>query len=221
MKKPKAVIKGTPQALFSSFVESDTFSFERALQQQGYEHVAGTDEAGRGPLAGPVVAASVILPVDCDYSIFEDSKKLSASKRELLVLELERIGAKVAFSIVSEGVIDEINILQASLLAMKESLVSLPVFPDYILVDGKFQVPLATDQTALVKGDSRSSSISAASIVAKVTRDKLMCKYHEEYPQYGFDKNKGYPTLAHRNAIKKFGTCPIHRKTFAGVRDYL
>jgi ribonuclease HII len=214
-------MKGIPQTLLPSFVETDTFSFERGLLLQGYVHIAGTDEAGRGPLAGPVVAASVILPAGCNFSIFEDSKKLSAAKREQLVLELVKINAHVSYSVVSEGEIDSINILQASLLAMKKSLESLPVSPDFILVDGKFQVPLATPQAAIVKGDSRSASISAASIVAKVTRDRLMCRYHEKYPQYGFNTNKGYPTLAHRKAIQEFGVCPIHRKTFAGVRDYL
>jgi ribonuclease HII len=221
MNRPKASLAGRPQNLFSTFSESDTFSFERALLRQGYGYIAGTDEAGRGPLAGPVVAASVILPQDCDYSIFEDSKKLSAAKREELAQELENIGAQVSFAVVSEETIDAINILQASLLAMKKSLVSLPVSPDYVLVDGKFKVLLAIEQLALVKGDSRSASISAASIVAKVERDKLMRQYHEQFPRYGFDKNKGYPTLAHRKAIRKFGVCRIHRKTFAGVREYL
>lgn len=221
MKKPKAGIKGKPQTIFPSFVESDTFSFERALRQQGYSCIAGTDEAGRGPLAGPVVAASVVLPPDCDYSIFDDSKKLSPAKRSLLAQELINIKAKVGVAIVDEAMIDEVNILQASLLAMKDSLLSLTVSPDYVLVDGKFQVPMAVPQLVLVKGDSRSATVAAASIVAKVTRDRLMCKYHEEFPQYGFDRNKGYPTREHREAIKRFGLCPIHRKTFAGVREYL
>lgn len=220
MKTPKRSIQGKPQTLFSSFVESDTFSFERALLRHGYVHIAGTDEAGRGPLAGPVVAASVILPEDCDYSIYDDSKKLSASKRNKLFQELVEIGASVAVAVVSAETIDQINILQASLLAMKKSLLSLPVSADYVLVDGKFQVPLAAPQTALVRGDSRSASIAAASIVAKVTRDKLMCQYHKEFPHYGFDRNMGYPTLEHRQAIKKVGICPIHRKSYAGVKDY-
>lgn len=214
-------MKGKPQILFDSFVESDTFSFERELFGRGYGQIAGTDEVGRGPLAGPVVAASVVLPMECDFSIYRDSKKLSSRQREYLVEELERIGAKVAVAFVSEDIIDDINILQASLLAMKKSLGALPVIPDYILVDGKFQVPLATPQLALVKGDSRSASISAASIVAKVTRDQLMRQYHEKYPHYGFDRNKGYPTLEHRTAIQKFGVCPIHRKSFSGVTAYL
>jgi len=213
-------MKGKPQTLFSSFIETDTFSFERELLRLGYCQIAGTDEAGRGPLAGPVVAASVILPVDCDYSIYDDSKKLSVRKRESIARQLYKISAKIGVGIVSEGEIDEINILQASLLAMKKSLISLAVSPDYILVDGKFQVPMEVPQVALVKGDSRSASISAASIIAKITRDKIMCEYHEKFPQYGFERNKGYPTLEHRKAIKKYGVCPIHRKSFAGVKEY-
>ena len=169
--------RGIPQTLFPLFSEKDTFSFEKNLTRQGYRRIAGVDEAGRGPLAGPVVAACVILPTDCDYAQFDDSKKLTHNQRLRLYEVLKEIGASIGIGVISETKIDRINILQASLLAMKKSMDNLPKKPDYLLVDGKFQVPIAMDQQALVKGDSRSATIAAASIVAKVTRDKLMCQY--------------------------------------------
>lgn len=221
MAKKRKTIKKSLPTLFPSFVETDTFSFESELLNRGYRFIAGTDEVGRGPLAGPVVAASVVLPADCEYQIYDDSKKLSAAKREELFAELKRVKAEIGISIVSEETIDRINILQASLVAMRDSIISLSLKPDFILVDGKFPVPIDISQQPLVKGDSRSASIAAASIVAKVTRDSLMDKFHEEYPQYGFRRNKGYPTLEHREAIKKYGICPIHRKSFSSVKEYI
>ncbi len=214
-------IKGKPQGLFETFSEVDSFSFERELAKQGYHRVAGSDEVGRGPLAGPVVAASVILPLDCDFEKYDDSKKLSPKVREKLYGELKEIDAYIGVAVVSETKIDQVNILQASLLAMQESLSLLQVSPDFVLVDGKFKVPVSLPQIPLVKGDSRSASIAAASIVAKVTRDKLMCDYHRQFPMYNFKNNKGYPTLEHRQAIVKYGPCPIHRRTFARVKEYL
>ena len=208
-------------SLGPGFVESDTFAFERRLIEQGCPVVAGVDEAGRGPLAGPVVAACVVLPPDCDFTPFQDSKKLTATARERLFALLPRIGAHVGVGIVSAAEIDRLNILQASLFAMKKAMEALPVLPDFLLVDGKFPVPVAVPQQPLVKGDSRSASIAAASIVAKVTRDGMMDEYHAKYPLYNFRKHKGYPTAEHRQAVATHGPCPIHRRSFKGVREFV
>ncbi len=205
----------------SLFKEVDTFSYERKLALEGHACIAGLDEAGRGPLAGPVVAASVILPPDCDYTQFKDSKKLTPHKRTKLYNVLRQIDARIGTGIASEGEIESCNILQASLLAMKRAVEALPVTPDFLLVDGKFQVPLSISQEALVKGESRSASIAAASIIAKVTRDALMEEYHQKYPEYNFRQHKGYGTAEHRRLIRQYGPCRIHRRTFKGVREYL
>jgi ribonuclease HII len=199
--------------------EMDTFSFERELAGKGARLVAGVDEAGRGPLAGPVVAASVILPADCRYFLFQDSKKLTEKQRERLFAILTDMGIPIGVGVATPAEIDEINILQASLLAMKRAVFDLPEMPDFLLVDGKFTVPLKVNQQALVKGESKSASIAAASIVAKVTRDRIMLGYHDMYPRYNFKKHKGYPTKEHRNLLIQFGPCEIHRKTFSGVRE--
>jgi len=198
----------------------DTFSLERTLMAQGFSRVAGLDEAGRGPLAGPVVAACVILPLDCDYHRLQDSKKLSAARRETLYHDLHDWGAAIGVATVSARTIDRINILQASLQAMKEAVADCPLSPAFLLVDGKFDVPMPLPQRALVKGESRSASIAAASIVAKVTRDRLMAAYHDRFPEYDFRRNKGYPTKAHRQALARYGPCELHRRTFRGVREY-
>ena len=212
---PKAI------TLWPASPAGDTFAIERSLISQGYATVAGTDEAGRGPLAGPVVAACVILPLHCEYQQFQDSKKLSAKARGELAQRLVVLEAQIGVGIVSAAEIDRLNILQASLLAMKKAVGKLPCLPDFLLVDGKFTVPMAVPQKALVKGDSRSASISAASIVAKVTRDAIMEQYHLEYPQYNFARHKGYPTAEHRRIIREIGPCPIHRQSFKPVRDCL
>ena len=201
--------------------ESDTFSFERELVKQGQKLIAGTDEAGRGPLAGPVVAACVILPPDCDYHLFKDSKKLSPSSRKKLYAELIDMDTHIGVGMMSASEIDDVNILQASLLAMKKAFDELPGEPDYLLVDGKFTVPISTPQKTLIKGESRSASIAAASIVAKVVRDTLMEEYHLQYPEYNFQKHKGYPTAEHRKRIQKYGPCEIHRCSFKGVREFI
>ncbi len=198
-----------------------SFSYERELAGKGVRFVAGVDEAGRGPLAGPVVAASVILPMDCDYRQFQDSKKLTALKREKLYAILLSMDVPMGVGMATAVEIEEINILQASLLAMKRAVFDLPCMPDYLLVDGKFSVPLTIPQQALVKGESKSASIAAASIVAKVTRDRIMMKYHEQFPQYHFDRHKGYPTKDHKRLLERFGPCEIHRKTFSGVWQLL
>ncbi|MFZ5772317.1 MAG: ribonuclease HII [Thermodesulfobacteriota bacterium] len=199
----------------------DTFSFERELAGKGVRLVAGLDEAGRGPLAGPVVAASVILPADCEYVLFQDSKKLTEKQRDSLFATLTGMGIPIGVGVATPAEIDEINILRASLLAMKRAVLALPEMPDYLLVDGKFPVPLQVRQQALVKGESKSASIAAASIVAKVTRDRIMRDYHAAYPHYNFSRHKGYPTKEHRDLLLRFGPCAIHRKTFSGVQELL
>ncbi len=208
---------------FSSvdFVETDSFAYERELWRQGLGLVAGTDEAGRGPLAGPVVAACVILPDGCDFALFRDSKQTSPAERARLYGLLVEMGADIGVGLGTVQDIEEINILQASLLAMKRSVDALVAKPDFLLVDGKFPVPLALPQKSLVKGESRSASIAAASIVAKEERDHLMAEYHLQYPQYNFARHKGYPTREHRSLLLKYGPCEIHRRTFKGVREQL
>ena len=202
-------------------VERDSFSFERALSRQGFKAVAGTDEAGRGPLAGPVVAAAVVLPRRCNYHIYLDSKVLTAERRQELLVELFAIKALVGVGICEAEEIDRLNILRASLLAMKKGLEALAVRADFVLVDGRFPVPVLLPQQTLIKGERRSASIAAASIVAKETRDRLMVEYHRSYPLYNFDRHKGYPTVEHRRLLKEHGPCPIHRRTFKGVREHL
>jgi len=204
---------------------ADNFSFERALYQHGYLHIAGCDEVGRGPLAGPVLAACVILPQDCDHSVFQDSKVLSHHKRLLLADSLKSLTKAWGIGLASWEEIDQINILQASLLAMKRAVQNMPGsqpnYPDYILVDGKFEIPLVTAQKTLIKGESKSGSIAAASILAKVARDQLMDEYHERFPCYNFARNKGYPTKEHRQALREYGPCSIHRLSFRGVKEYV
>ena len=199
----------------------DTFVFERLLLARGFSRVAGTDEVGRGPLAGPVVAASVILPPDCDHSRFCDSKQTTETQRYKLRELLYSAGAAIGIGSVSAETVDKINILQASLLAMAMAVKNLAPQPDYLLVDGIFPISTDLPQQPIAKGDALSISIAAASIIAKVTRDRLMQKYHHYYPQFDFPKHKGYPTLAHREAIRKFGCCPIHRKSFKGVKEFI
>ena len=221
MPKPGGLIPGRGKG---SPPQGDTFHHERLLYAQGYSRVAGTDEVGRGPLAGPVVASCVVLPVSCDYSLFRDSKTLSHARRVELCAALASIGAAIGTGIVPASTIDSINILQASLLAMRqayEDLCSRHDPPDFILVDGKFTIPAAIPQEALVKGDARSASIAAASIVAKVKRDALMDELHHRYPEFRFTRNKGYPTREHRLAISRHGPCPEHRRTFRGVREFV
>ncbi|SHO51053.1 ribonuclease HII [Desulfopila aestuarii] len=203
---------------------TSNFSHERALARQGFVRIAGCDEVGRGPLAGPVVAASVILPPDCDPSLFIDSKQLNHKRRLELYQLLSAIQAAIGIGIVSVEKIDEINILQASLLAMKRSVEQLANAgspPDYILVDGKFEIPLITPQTPLIKGETKSGSIAAASIVAKVTRDAIMDTLDDQYPGYGLGQHKGYPTRQHRQAIAAIGPSKVHRKTFRGVKEFV
>lgn len=206
---------------------TDTFFFERSLYRQGYARVAGVDEAGRGPLAGPVVAACVILPRnDCEYSSYKDSKLLTPNRRAVLFDILRNNGSLIGVGLSDPREIEEINILQASLLAMKRAMAACVAGnngspPDYLLVDGGFQVPAPVSQLTLVKGESKSASIAAASIIAKVTRDRLMADGHRQYPQYGFLHHQGYSTKEHRQAIGRYGPCPLHRRTFRGVSEFI
>ncbi len=185
-----------------------------------YEIIAGVDEAGRGPLAGPVVASAVILPKNRPILYVNDSKKLSEKKREELYDVIMSEAVSVGVGSVHEGVIDEINILQASFLAMKEALSKLSPAPNCVLVDGNHPIPdFAVRQVPIVSGDAKSASIAAASIIAKVTRDRLMREYDKLYPEYGFAEHKGYGSAKHIEALKQYGPCPIHRKTF--IKDIL
>jgi ribonuclease HII len=194
----------------------EKLSFERALEEKGYSFIAGVDEVGRGPLAGPVVCAAVIMPLDDDLIIegIDDSKKLSEKKREQLALEIKNRALAYTIVEVDEGKIDEINILEATKLGMKRAVESLSLAPEMVLTDGNMTLDIAYPQHSIVKGDSLSYSIGAASIIAKVHRDHLMDEYAKTYPAYDFEKNKGYGTAAHINAIKEYGLCPIHRRTF-------
>ncbi|HHT47547.1 MAG TPA: ribonuclease HII [Firmicutes bacterium] len=193
---------------------------ERLLHERGYELIAGVDEAGRGPLAGPVVAAAVILdPGENCWAGINDSKQLTPQVREELYEIVVKNAKAVATAVADVSLIDEINIYHASLRAMRLAVEKLMPQPDYVLFDG-FNVPeVYIPQEAVIGGDARCLSIAAASIVAKVTRDKIMLEYDREYPGYGFDRNKGYPTAEHREAIKTLGLSPIHRRTFQCYKD--
>ena len=179
-----------------------------------YGTVCGIDEAGRGPLCGPVVAAVVILPDEYNILYINDSKKLSETKREEVYKEIDKYAVAYGVGIVSPERIDEINILQATYEAMRTAIHKLSVTPDILLNDAVTIPMVDIKQVPIIKGDAKSQSIAAASIVAKVTRDHLMEEYDKLYPEYGFAKHKGYGTAAHIKAIKEYGPCPIHRRTF-------
>jgi ribonuclease HII len=176
--------------------------------------ICGIDEAGRGPLCGPVVAGAVILPKDCQILYLNDSKKLSEKRREELFLEIQEKAVAWSVGIVGPEVIDEINILQATYQAMRKAIAGLRVQPDLLLNDAVTIPGVDIMQIPIVKGDAKSVSIAAASVMAKVTRDHMMYEYDKLYPEYGFAKHKGYGTAAHIAALKKYGPCPIHRRTF-------
>ncbi len=195
------------------------WTFEKKAEQKGFSTIAGVDEAGRGPLAGPVVSAAVVLPPDFSIPEVTDSKKLTPKKRDYLYEKIYEHAVTVGIGIVDAMEIDRINILRASLLAMAISVENLKPIPDYLLIDGTFQITSNLPQEPIPHGDSLSISIAAASIIAKVTRDRMMELYHEDYPVFGFSSHKGYPTKAHKEAIKKFGCCPIHRRSFKGVKE--
>ncbi|NOY70201.1 MAG: ribonuclease HII [Deltaproteobacteria bacterium] len=195
----------------------NVWHYENAARRQGHTRVAGIDEAGRGPLAGPVVAAAVVLPIDFEISGVTDSKRLSPRTRDRLYDDIYSHAESVGIGIVDPAEIDRINILKASLAAMSIAVRNLSPIPDFLLIDGLFTISSKLPQQAIVRGDSASISISAASIVAKVTRDRIMEGYGMDYPEYGFHRHKGYPTKAHKEAIACFGPCLIHRRSFSGV----
>ncbi len=192
----------------------ELYELEKQLHREGYSLVCGVDEAGRGPLAGPVCAAAVILPEDCDLPGLNDSKKLTEKKREALYDEIieKAVAYGIAFSTVEE--IEGINILSAALLAMNRAIEKLSLKPDMALIDGNTTRDIAVPARAVVGGDGRCACIAAASVLAKVTRDRLMLEMAKEYPQYGFEKHKGYGTKVHYAAIEEYGPSPIHRMSF-------
>ena len=191
------------------------YTYEKLAAEAGYKFICGVDEAGRGPLAGPVFAAAVILPMDCEIEGLNDSKKLSEKKREALfdVIKEKAIAYSVASASVDE--IEEFNILKATYLAMNRAILGLHIAPDFAIIDGN-RIPdnAPTKCEALIKGDFKSMSVAAASILAKVSRDRLLVEYDQKYPQYNFKKHKGYGTKEHYEAINKHGICEIHRKSF-------
>jgi len=207
--------------------ERDRFQFERSLLERGMRAIAGVDEAGRGPLAGPVVVAAVVLPVcwihgglPSELKGLNDSKRLTAIQRERFFEFLKAAGeVRRAVVRIEAPEIDSLNILRATHLGMSRCLEALGEPLEHVLVDGLAVASLSWEQTAIVKGDSKSFSIAAASIMAKVSRDNVMEAYHREYSDYGFHQNKGYPTRAHLKALDQFGPCPIHRKSFGPVRQ--
>lgn len=194
---------------------------EESLRESGYNFVAGIDEAGRGPLAGPVAAAAVILDPESKIIGLNDSKKLSAKEREELFVEIKEKALAVSIGIIENNVIDKLNILQATFKAMRTAIDKLEIKPDYLLVDGNRQLPdIKIKQETVIDGDSRVNAIAAASIIAKVSRDRIMDKYHLIYPAYGFIRNKGYGTEEHIAALKENGPLEIHRFSFSIVNEY-
>lgn len=202
-------------------MKPDLWFYEKKALEKGFFNIAGVDEAGRGPLAGPVVSAAVILPVLSHLPDISDSKRLTPKKRVHLYEKIYDHAVSIGIGIIDAVEIDRINILQASLLSMAISVANLAPQPDCLLIDGLFSISSNVPQEPIPKGDALSISIAAASIVAKVTRDRLMERYHQDYPQFGFIKHKGYPTKAHKAAIRQHGCCPIHRRSFKGVKEYL
>ncbi|HET57960.1 MAG TPA: ribonuclease HII [Deltaproteobacteria bacterium] len=188
--------------------------FEQKGRLLGFHRIAGVDEAGRGPLAGPVAAAAVIFPEGYENGDIRDSKKLSPARRERLYRVIMEDALSVGIAFVEPAVIDAINILQATLLAMRKAVLDLSPPPDFIIIDGTARIDLSIPQRTLIRGDSICLSIAAASIIAKVSRDQLMDRYHIQYSQYNFGKNKGYGTSEHREAIRRYGYCKIHRRSF-------
>lgn len=201
--------------------EISALYFEEQARQGGYQSVAGIDEAGRGPLAGPVVAAAVILPIDFELPGLTDSKKLSEKQRDKLYPLIREQARAVGVGVATAVEIDRINILQATLLAMQRAVGRLAEAPDHLLIDGITPLPVSISQQTLKKGDSRSLSVAAASVVAKVVRDRIMYSFDKQQPVYGFAKHKGYGTAQHRQAIAEFGPGRQHRTSFAGVKEHL
>lgn len=198
----------------------DNYQYENDLYQKGKEYIAGVDEVGRGPLAGPVVAAAVIMPKDCYIEGVTDSKKLSAKKRALLKQKIESNALAIGIAFIDEKIIDEVNIYQASKLAMIDAISKLKIKPDVVLVDA-MPLELEMPSISIIKGDEKSFMIGCASIIAKETRDDFMVELDKKYPEYEFAKHKGYPTKAHIEAVKKYGILEIHRKTYRPISDMI
>jgi ribonuclease HII len=196
-----------------------TFKFEEEAACLGACRIAGIDEAGRGPLAGPVVAAAVVLRSSDLIQGVKDSKLLTATARERLFHEITQRAEAVSVEMISPEVIDEINIFQATRLAMARAAQQIQPPPDYLLIDGPIKLDILTPQRPIIKGDRLSFSIAAAGIVAKVTRDRIMMELHEQFPVYGFDRHKGYGTRAHKEALRAYGPCKVHRMCFRGVLE--
>jgi ribonuclease HII len=201
-------------------ISQSTLFFEAMARRQGYQAVAGIDEAGRGPLAGPVVAAAVILPEHFDLPGLNDSKQLSEKQRNRLFPLIHAQALAVGIGVSRADEIDRINILQATLQGMSRAVQRLALSPDFLLVDGISPVPIGIEQKTLKKGDSRSLSIAAASVVAKVVRDRIMVAYDRLFPEYGFAGHKGYGSQLHRDAVARYGPCVCHRRSFSGVREH-
>jgi ribonuclease HII len=207
--------------LFSSELVCDPHAFERSARAEGHAYIAGLDEAGRGPLAGPVVAAAVVLPPDLLIPGLNDSKQVPERQRERLFDVIQAQAVCFGIGIADELTIDEVNIYQATILAMERALATLTPRPDYLLLDAITLPRVALPQKPLIKGDCRSHSIAAASILAKVTRDRLMRELHEKFPAYNFRQHKGYGTKEHLFLLRKHGPCEAHRKSFAPVAALL
>lgn len=198
----------------------DNYKYERELRNKGITLIAGVDEVGRGPLVGPVVAACCILPLDFNLDGLTDSKKLSEKKRDYFFDEIKKQAISYGIGIISEKKIDEVNIYEATKLAMKEAINNMSVKPEHILIDA---MPLDLDipTTSIIKGDLKSITISAASVLAKVTRDRMLVELDKKYPMYDFKNNKGYPTKKHLEAIEKYGVLDEHRRSYGPVADFL
>lgn len=198
----------------------DNYEYERELKEKGIKLIAGVDEVGRGPLVGPVVAACVILSDEFNLEGLTDSKKLSEKKRDFYFEEIKKQAVSYGIGIIDEKKIDEVNIYEATKLAMKEAINNCHIKPEHVLIDA---MPLELDipTTSIIKGDLKSITISAASVIAKVTRDRMLMELDEKYPMYEFKKNKGYPTKKHLEAIKEYGIIDEHRRSYGPVKEYL
>ncbi|WP_196594296.1 ribonuclease HII [Pectinatus sottacetonis] len=195
------------------------YKYEYQFKEQGINYIAGVDEAGRGPLAGPVIAAAVILPIGCFIPKLNDSKKLAPAMREKIYTLITEKALSISRSIIDEKTIDRINIYQASMNAMYNAIYGLGITPEQVLIDATPLNLLEIPHLSIIKGDSKSASIAAASIIAKVERDHLMNEYDKKYPQYGFSRHKGYGTKNHIEALQKYGPCPIHRRSFEPIKS--
>ncbi len=218
MKYWMALLKRSPGKVWKIMADKDMRLYEKECIRQGYQYIAGVDEAGRGPLAGPLVVAGVILPNDFNDDRIDDSKKLTEKKRELLYDVIIENALAYYIVIYDEKKVDELNVYQGSKLGMQECIDKMAIHPDITLTDA---MPLDEKYThiKIIKGDAKSITIAAASILAKVTRDRIMIEYDKIYPEYGFKQNKGYPTKAHLEALEKYGATKIHRQSFGPVKN--